>query len=398
MRASASKLWLLERCQFFASPACPPHPPQEMGEPAQTGTALHSMVESMITGRAVHIPGGADKTRAMAMMQAFAEWWATFHRGLTWSSETAYAFDVETGAVRLLPSKSHRDYSDLRASEIPGTDDLSVIDGDEAIVVDLKTGRPENVDRADVNDQLRFLALCRSRISPVSRVRVVLAFVQPTHVWTDEATFDLFDLSDYEESLRKTARSISGWSPPQPGKPCSRCSAVSVCPGAQDAMALAAPEPFRLPIVSDPGKFQSPEHAAYQLRMLYALKAASAPAWAACRMYADGNDGIDVGNGKRWIKSVSEREKIDLEAVGAVAVLEETLGEHWRAAVSFETSKAGIKRAAEVVKAATGEPVARVVARAVDALREIGAVKTTTSTTYDEVTIKKDEAAEWAKE
>jgi hypothetical protein len=379
MRVTASKLGLLAKCGWFARPEVRV-PWEESGPAALFGTTGHALIESAITGApAPAIPEAVDAPRVLAAVDQWRKWWAG---GDGWNAEMRLAYDTATGRARELPRGSHRDYSSATSSEIVGTADAVAVGDDCVIVWDWKLGRPENVDAAEENRQLSFLGLAAARLFRRPKARVGLSFVSTSGVTEDVHELDAFDLEQVEYDLRQDVARIPA-AEPAPGDHCKWCPARAVCPAGPQALATVGPE-RRLPIVGTAAELRSPEHAAYQLAALYAVKAYINAAWDAVRRYADEHDGIPLGDGKKWARVEGRRESLDLSTQQAVEALKSALGEHWQKAVDLSTSKTAIKEAARAVAQVTNRKIVDVEREAIQALRAVGAVKVTTTNTYEE--------------
>ncbi len=380
MRVTASGLSRLKKCQFFARDDVQ-WLESVSGAAAIHGTESHELIAAPFLGRNV---GGSP--RATAVARAFLAWFdAEFPARDGWLAEPAYVLDVESSTARFLGCDIEREYGERLPSEIAMSGDLVRIDGEEAIVIDVKTGRRENVEIAEHNAQLATIGVALRRLYGVSRVRVMLAFVNGFGVSIDEVTLDALDLDAHEQELSELARSVPT-AQPQPGKHCAYCPAVSACPVTTGALVQLAPKSSerRLPIVGTASAIESMDHARYQYLTLRAAKAAIDQAWEAVRMYADNNDGIDLGDGRRYTKVEKTRETIDLEGPDAVAAMRGVLGEDAELALELFTSKTAIKDAARASAKRTGDKIANIERKTLDALRAVGAVKSTTSATYEE--------------
>jgi len=385
MRATMSKLGALRECQWWARPEVkwtydPP------GPAAEFGTLVHALVADGIAGE----PKASDNIAAWSLAQTVLEW----HRGLTgfdaWHAEPAYVLDVSNAEARHVGNNIGRSYPRVGPFEIAGSADIVGLTSGEASVYDLKTGRRENVDPASENAQLRTLALAVHLAHGVDRVRVGLVFPTATGVIVDEHEYDSYDLSAWQAELAALVDAVPT-SQPRPSKSaCRYCPAKSACPAMTDALAVAAPK-TRLPVVMSARDIQSPEHAAEQYRTLRAAKTAIDAAWSALRQYVDENGAVELGDGRAYGVKTGKRESIDLSTRAAVEALRSALGPAWESAVSLETSKTAIKDAARLAQ--TGESVAAVERRVLDALRAVGAVKVSESKTYDEIDNKKERAA-----
>lgn len=378
MRVSMSKLGLLRQCQFFARPEVK-WVRDESGPAAQFGSAVHDIVAASFEQRAT----GGD-ARAMDLAATYLEWHAEkFAAAPTgWIAEPAYVFDAARGSARLIGTNIGRAYPELATAEIAGSADL-VLPGIELVLIDVKTGRRENVDPIERNEQMRTLALAASRAHGAAMVHAILAFVGPSGVVTDEAVFDSLDLAAHAHDLRQTVAAIPT-SEPTPGKHCAYCPARAACPATTTALAEVTPR-TRLPIVTRSEDFTSAEHAREQYLTLRAAKAVIAQAWDAVHAYMAVHGPIDLGDGRQYASRQSRRETISLESRAAVEVLRNELGAAWDLAVSLSTSKSAIEDAAREVAKQRGEKIVAVKNRTLDALRAVGAVNTNISQTYEEV-------------
>ena len=346
---------------------------------------------------AVLLPAG--RAKAVASHGAWlGDWWADNAAG-GWSAELAFAFDPETGEHAAIETSGHRDYSRVPAGWVPGTADA--IRGHDADprnvdVIDWKSGR--FAPSVEDNAQLAVLGLGAG----ARDVRAAIGHVTEDGTALEWATLNAFDLDDWRARIRDVVRSIPG-AEPVPGPWCRDkfCASYGLCPATAPSLDRAAPEAKRmLPVVAASSAIESPEHAAELYRVAREARAAFDARYnavfEALRHYADDHGGIALPGGKTWIKRETTRESIDLTHPEAVAVLGRELGEEaFAAAVTYDTSKAAIKRAGALIKAKTGEAAVAVERRTVEALRKIGAVKQTVSTNYDEVKLlsEKNDAA-----
>ena len=328
-----------------------------------------------------------------------ADWYSDQRDG-GWRAELAFAFDPETGAAMVLSPASHRDYSQVPTGWVPGTVDVIRHDREDLTSLDVIDWKSGHITPAvEDNAQLAGLGLAagarhlRAAIGKVSEEGVELR-------WT---TFDRFDLLDWRDRIAAIVRRIPD-AEATPGPWCRdrMCRSYGLCPATVGSLELAAPEAKRmLPVVTAASAIESHEHAAELLRLMREAKAGFEARYnavrEALRIFADANGGIPVAGGKTWIKRETTRETIDLSTPAAVKVLGEQLGaEAFEAAVEHSTSKAAIKRAAKLVKEKTGEAIASVEKRTVAALREAGAVKVSTCTSYDEAKLLPEKASDAA--
>lgn len=152
-------------------------------------------------------------------------------------TEAAFAYDVLSGKVREIESRTERDYSSLTGSEIGGTLDLLLASPDGVPhAVDYKTGDTLAIG-ADKNLQLRFAALVAEHLFPAAPlIKVSFCYVgyDGSLRW-DTAELDALDLQETRDALRaafdrwQLARSI-GQATTNPGPHCKHCSSVRHCP------------------------------------------------------------------------------------------------------------------------------------------------------------------------
>lgn len=321
-----------------------------------------------------------------------ADWWDDQAAG-GWQAEKAFAFDPFTGARMDLQPKEHRDYSGAPVGWVPGTADVFRAGPDDLVdLVDWKSGLvPPD---AEDNAQLAGLGLGAGAL----HLRGGIGHVTEDGVRLEWAEFDLLDLHEWRERIAAVVAGIPT-AEPIPGPHCRNhfCASYGLCPATASALEHVAPEvKRRLPVVMAASAIESTEHASSMYRTLREAKAAFDVLYNrgfdALRMWADQNGGVPVGDGKVWIRREGKRETIDLSDLRAVEALRSVLGDTFELGVSFETSKAAIKRAARAIKVRTKEPIGITEAKAIDALRAAGAIRTSPSTTYDETKIREEDA------
>ena len=353
------------------------------GPAAEFGTAVHEVVASGVAGYAAK----SSDPAVMATAQSVLDWFDSERpTHATWHAEPAYVLDLGTASARHVGNNIGRRYPKVTDLELAGSADIVGVSDGRATCLDLKTGRRENVDPADENAQLATLALAVHLAHGVDTVRVGLVFPGLGGVATDEHTLDAIDLAAWHAELTALVESIPTSRPTPTKKACQYCPAKAACPAMVDALAVVTPK--RLPLAMAASAITSPDQARAQYETLRAIKGGVDAAWGALRQYIDENGPIDLGDGRAYGPRTSSRESIDLSTRAAVDVLRAELGPAWEAAVTLDTSKTAIKDASREVAKATGEKITAVERRTLDALRAVGAVKQTTSTTWDELTTK----------
>lgn len=392
MRATMSSLARLRDCGWWARPEAQ-WVWTPSGPAAEFGTAVHSDVAARIQrfGKAETLLS-AIPADVRAVSDTVMGWWYhardEFPR---WHAEPAYVLDL-AGSARYVGDNIGRKYPRLSDTEIAGSADIVGLSDSDAVVIDVKTGRPENVDPAAENAQLATLALAVHLAHGVDTVRTVLAFPTSAGVVTDEHTYDAIDLAAWHSELAALVDAIPTSRPTPTKKACQYCPAKASCPAMTTALADATPA-RRLPVVMSARDITSPEHAADQYRALCAAKTAIVAAWSALRQYVDEHGPVDLGDGRAYGSKQTRRESIDLSSRAAVEALKSALGPSWELAVSLESSKTAIKAAAKDAAKVTGESVAAVERRTLEALRSVDAVKVSTSNTYDEIDNKEAKVA-----
>jgi CRISPR/Cas system-associated exonuclease Cas4 (RecB family) len=342
MRITGSSLPLLRNCQWWARPEVEgtPFTPTEA---MRLGTDVHRCIDAILSGKFTAellnevVPEAAD------YLDAWGAWWGKSPLGYGdgWESEAAYAYDPRTDRARRLDTIDRRYLTEV--GEIAGTVDAVRVIGKKATVVDWKTGQDFAGLTADAADnwQLRLYALCVSRCHAVSEVTIAIVRITPDGVSLTEYTLDELELDAVASEVASLAAAVPE-SAPQPGAHCKRCRAVAVCPTtvvAQDALAPVNGASVALKVTAD--------NAAALLLRLRQVQAACEVVEAELKRYAiENNTGIDLGNGKRWVRQSVDRESVSLtgadRAAGMAAL--EAFGVNDAVEVKYATSKAAIER------------------------------------------------------
>ena len=168
--------------------------------------------------------------------------------------EVALAWDWLDGEGRVLPSKKHRDYSDLGPTEIPGTADRIALLDDETVVVHDYKGRERQAAAAE-HTQLRFLGLAAASAYRRSRAVVVWIRIMDGDPITDSASFDAVDLADIGDEVRDIAERVESARGALAngqratfarGPWCQRCEAFDACPAQHELLRVAVRTPEQL--------------------------------------------------------------------------------------------------------------------------------------------------------
>lgn len=386
MRPSASSLPLLSRCQWWAGDRVvgrPLDPTPEM----LAGTATHAAIEATLTG--------AELPELEADAAAYYATWAAWHAegmpglehslGGEWQAEQAFAYDPLTDTGRALGAVRGRAYPTPQSrTEIVGTVDALIVDAraSAALVVDWKTGDDRSRLTADAgaNLQLRGYALMVSRALAVDSVDVAVVRIGSQGVTVTRHAYDAFDLGPAAEELRQLLAAVPT-AQPTPGLHCRRCRAVAECPAtvnAADTIAPRSPDPVPLEVTAD--------NAGALLVRLRAVQAACDQVEAALKTFADANNGVDLGDGRRWRRVTTERASIRLDGPEAAVALQALDAAGVSAAVEHKTttSRAAIERALAQSGLKGKAKTARVEA-IVSELAAVGAVRVAQVDSYKEV-------------
>jgi len=238
MRITASKLPLVEHCQWWARPDV--EWDQRPSESSLLGSAVHYFIEQAILGNRVTMDQLAHKfflhealvPNLRYMCEAWARKFPLFPN--TWTPEVSLACDVTTLKAREIGR--NRDYSKKTETEIPGTSDIVSYEDGIVHIIDWKTGRQIGLARPSQNAQLLFLAMCAAKIHGVSRARLTLCHIMPDKVDAVEDEVDEMVLAAAAYQLRHLRPDESS---PNKGWWCRYkfCPAKSNCPEWKPAVA-----------------------------------------------------------------------------------------------------------------------------------------------------------------
>lgn len=388
MILTASKLWLAQHCLYpWSGIEVPPGPDAPA---ARLGTAFHEAAATVVTGGELRpLPlftkyrlDEAQSATLTEMLLGWQEWWERSHvRDAHFIAERPFAYNPVSEQARMLPGGEHRNYSDLRPGEIAGTADLVAIldlkgNLQRVGIGDWKTGQQLHAARTEDDPQMRFLALCAARAYEVEAVEADKYYVDADGAVTiDSHRFDAMTLGNIADEMTNLAARLGGPCEPQPGDHCRYCPAAAICPATRSALdKVSPPTPPDYPLVATSSAIQSQEHAAWLLHRLRAVQSAAEAVEAALKQYADEHQGIKTESGKTWSSREITVEKIVLtdQAVAELTALGLTK------AVTHSATKTSIKAAAK----AAGDKSLE--ARALETLREVGAVNLTLCRRYEE--------------
>jgi RecB family exonuclease len=389
MRITASSLSRARACLYWARPEVPhaEGPP----DPARAlGNAFHACAAAYINGRKPNVAAIAEKEgvtgdAALTLANMFDGWKATRTERDWIEAEAAFAYDPTTDTARRLGREIGREYAKHGAKphEICGSADVVIQDPPDRVVIqDFKTGRAGYVERAETNVQLRGLALSAARTYGATTARIEIHYASDTGTtWIDGHDLDELDLDAMAAESRGMVARVPD-AQPVPGQHCHWCPAAAACPATAEAIQQALPLPIAPHALSV--ELTSPEHAAWTLHRLRAVREACDAIEGKVREYADANGPIPTAEGKVWGRVEQQREAIECSA-DALELMRAKLGSAADDAVKVTTSKAAIARAAK----ATGNGSAKQLERDVlDGLRACGAVKVSAVTKYEERSVK----------
>lgn len=314
MRASASSLWLLGNCSWWARDEVPAGP-RVSSDDQSLGTACHAAADLTLQGirpvldEITAALWDCDLTDLCDAYDAWHDWWTEHAPTVEWRSEYAIAWDPATDTAREMSVSGHRRY-DTRPGEIPGTMDAVAIGSDgTVIVVDWKFGDDWQgyTPAADENRQLHFYALAIARKLQIDAVRVSIVKVTSRGVIVDSHDLDAMALDAIAGELTAQVEAVPT-SVPVTGEHCGRCPAAVRCPAAQAATQALVEQTRVVPLVID-----SPETAGALRERVAAVKAALEQADAAIKAWGEGGGEIVTSDGKRLRLTPQTRREIALD-------------------------------------------------------------------------------------
>lgn len=308
-------------------------------------------------------------------------------------AEVAMAYDVATGAGRIIGENIGRAYGPLGPFEIPGTADVLGVEGDAVIVGDYKTGYNES-EKAETNGQLWHNALTAAKALGKSRAIIRIIYTKTGRV--DEAEAGPLELAEFAGQLHRLffriaeARKERHDGAPvstREGPWCRHCSSKSICPSKVGLLVQVASG--GLAVLGD--TTMTPARAREGYEQIVRLEGLIKDARARLNTYVEEQGPIDLGDGRMYGRYFRKgNEKLD----GAVAVraIREVLGERAaefeKVAIEHSTSKAAIERAAKAISA---PKLAKAV---IEKVRELGGATSSPTWPVGEYSRGKDEPAE----
>jgi hypothetical protein len=360
---TASHIYRAENCP----PSCALPQVQTTNQDAQAGTSGHRYLQRVpAVGAALALAEVPEKYRPMCErieLDGLPLEDGAASPGTQY--EVAFAFDVATGAARLLGVGLERQYGTIAPTEIAGTLDVirnPVAEGEIPEVLDYKfDGYESHSPAPDVNPQLLFGGLCLQRLYGYSNVRLTLIHFRPdgSH-WAESSTRDMdgFDFDCYALRLRELVDRVhmaedGVYAKKTPdvrrGPWCRYCPAIVHCPAVVAMVAAAASNPgatveeIRLAMNEQGGLEVRRAAASKAYLRLKQIEDALKPWKTALYMFASEHS-IDLGDGKVYGQVDIPKETVDGKLARQVLA---TLhgGPVAEAACSFDTSKAAIERA-----------------------------------------------------
>lgn len=312
----------------------------------------------------------------------------------TLPGEVALVYDAETEQVRFLGYDIGRNYSKdapLGPNEIPMSLDVVTLSPGHAFIGDFKTGRGK-VPPARRNWQLKLgaLAVCRWKGLDCATTGIIHV-PESGQPYTDEAVLDGFDLDSIAADVRlmakriRAARESKNAPKAVTGEHCRYCPSFQFCPAQTALVRRLAADPKEL-TTEILGQLSAGEVSVAYRRfreIQSVVKAMGESFYAYANQHA-----IDVGDG--WVYGAKQTEAVELDAEKTWAILEIQHGRDIaRAAMTLETSKAGVGRAMRIVQQEMGKAGQKVTLKelnekALAAIAKAGGMQTKTKTRVEE--------------
>ena len=288
---------------------------RETSAAAQEGTDLHALMED---------ERHDEHPRTAAAWAAFLAWvdaeGYTLHEAGREYRERAYALDIETRRARVLRGIAHRDYSDARPTEIPGTADLVAElvndDGLVTCVIDWKFGaEPVEPDSAQMRTLAAMVCLAPDGdvLGTLPGVMAIIVQSPPDGRAVVRAhAYDRDDLISHVEALAEALNDArEGATVLQRGPECKYCPASHACPAQLASLsALVAP--------GGAGPI-TPARAGEIWAELRQAKKRLEAIEDACKALAAEGDGLPLPGGKRLVVTQRTRTSMDARQLEAIA-------------------------------------------------------------------------------
>lgn len=318
MKLSASRVGLLAHCQAWAQDDA--EWSQTGSHAAMVGAAIHARAAQYITNGSFSLAHDLDES-AKARWHHLLTWLTDAKREAEcgangWEAEVAFAWDPDTDTATHLGNNIGRNYP--RDGRLCGAADIvSVTDDGVVIVWDIKTGH--SVD--GVWPQMGALGLLAARAYGKTSVSLRVVHVTDDGVTVHERTMESFSLAAMAGTLGGNIENIAS-ARPQPGTHCASmyCPHVSHCSATASAVEQLIPTDglVRTKVLS--AAIVDQEHAASVYVKLRAIEAAAEVVWGRLKEYGAANDGVLLGNGKKYAQCPTRgRNSIDAKALEDLA-------------------------------------------------------------------------------
>jgi hypothetical protein len=201
-------------------------PYEPAGEAAAIGTAIHELSEIILRGG--EVPAGTDPDH-LSMAQGYADFVNTL---------------VENPRKKLIEVNLDEGLKSLHPA-LGGTADAILVDGDQLIICDLKTGRVP-VDATDNKQLLTYALGAMRQFKAPSHITCTMHIFQPRvghSKWTVSGNY----LELHGKRLKEAAElALSGDAPTHPSPDaCRYCKAKTICPSMREKVQETARSDFK---------------------------------------------------------------------------------------------------------------------------------------------------------
>jgi hypothetical protein len=305
IRATASKVGLLEHCQYWATPEAVWN--DTSGAAADRGNRFHRAIALYISGvDGLPLSVEDDIAEEFKHAKAFVDSIRAAYPDAELHSEVAFAWDPATDEAESIPAVE-RDYQ-AGHGRLCGTADLVVVfpvGGKNILVYDWKTGSGEGA-----GPQLRALGLMAARA--YNAETATTAALEVTAAGVREAAHehhDAFALAGIAGGLADLIAFIPG-AEPRPGDHCGSlyCPARTTCPEVNKAHVALVPEQALVRKFST--DIESPEHAVWMMDRIRLVEVA-------CKAIKDAikskvpEGGWELADGSKLIESTRDMPRFD---------------------------------------------------------------------------------------
>jgi hypothetical protein len=198
--------------------------PRPVGRAAQLGSLVHTLAEATVKGRS--FAEDVDATLLSEAMQIATGPLDDFLKSRKWTAcEQGYRYDAANDVSVEGPRRGDPGYDDVGLRVLAGTIDLVSVDGTEALVVDVKTGKPP-----EDAEQLYGQAVAVARHYKLTQVRIQYARALKTKL--DILNDEVLDTDRLDVEAGRIAGLLRRLPTAEPvrGDHCWKCDARSTCP------------------------------------------------------------------------------------------------------------------------------------------------------------------------